>query len=342
MPEKFNEKHSNIDSNQELLKNKFENSEHEQIIIHEIDAIQQNMSRSELGDEEKIKILEAINKELVDLLSQKELNNFIPELKKRLESFKEAYNFKTIQNTIPEIKSNKTNSPPQTCKNVKNTSLSQKRGMIGYVETVMRGLSQIFSTNFLKNKKYDSDGDYSSDEIEKFDSSISNSDRKKINYDKKMTAENLIAENKDQFFNPELKSDPNYDVYEENRKLGNKMCARYISDVLGIYPPVYSATALFLSLYKKKPQENKSDNLIKNQNELQKGDVIFFTDTYDSGRPITHVGIIVDAGSPIMMKHHGTFKNGVKTVALDKYWTKHFYGALRPNYAKKEQNVLAA
>ena len=52
------------------------------------------------------------------------------------------------------------------------------------------------------------------------------------------------------------------------------------------------------------------------------GDLIFFSGTYDSGTPVSHVGIVVDpanfimvdAGDPIKYESHNT-----------SYWNSHFY-----------------
>ena len=55
--------------------------------------------------------------------------------------------------------------------------------------------------------------------------------------------------------------------------------------------------------------------------EEQPGDIIFFTGTYSSGNPVTHVGIVVEPG---VMVHAGDpIKYSSYTTS---YWQSHFYG----------------
>ena len=58
-----------------------------------------------------------------------------------------------------------------------------------------------------------------------------------------------------------------------------------------------------------------------NPGEEKPGDIIFFTGTYSSGNPVTHVGIVVQPG---MMVHAGDpIKYSSYTTS---YWNSHFYG----------------
>ncbi|PNP92560.1 hypothetical protein BMT55_08300 [Listeria newyorkensis] len=55
--------------------------------------------------------------------------------------------------------------------------------------------------------------------------------------------------------------------------------------------------------------------------EARAGDLIFFTDTYPAGRPVTHIGIYVNNGK---MLHCG---DPIQYSSIDSpYWQKHFYG----------------
>jgi len=55
--------------------------------------------------------------------------------------------------------------------------------------------------------------------------------------------------------------------------------------------------------------------------EEQPGDIIFFTGTYSSGNPVTHVGIVVEPG--IMVHAGDPIKYSSYTTS---YWQSHFYG----------------
>ena len=60
-------------------------------------------------------------------------------------------------------------------------------------------------------------------------------------------------------------------------------------------------------------------------NEAKAGDIIFFKGTYNSGSPISHVGIYVGGG---YMIHAG---NPIQYTRIDTpYWREHFYGFGRP------------
>ena len=59
--------------------------------------------------------------------------------------------------------------------------------------------------------------------------------------------------------------------------------------------------------------------------EAQPGDIIFFHSTYNSGTPISHVGIYAGNG---MMIHSG---DPIQYTSINsKYWKSHFYGFGRP------------
>lgn len=61
--------------------------------------------------------------------------------------------------------------------------------------------------------------------------------------------------------------------------------------------------------------------------EARPGDIIFFTGTYDSSQPVSHVGIYVGDG---MMIHCG---NPIQYASVNtRYWTEHFYDYGRLNY----------
>ena len=60
--------------------------------------------------------------------------------------------------------------------------------------------------------------------------------------------------------------------------------------------------------------------------DTKPGDIIFFKNTYDSGSPISHVGIYVGGG---YMIHAG---DPIQYARIDtSYWKQHFYGFGRPN-----------
>ncbi|EAD2655555.1 peptidase M23 [Listeria monocytogenes] len=57
------------------------------------------------------------------------------------------------------------------------------------------------------------------------------------------------------------------------------------------------------------------------RSEARAGDLIFFTETYPAGRPVTHIGIYVGNGK---MLHCG---DPIQYTSIDTpYWQKHFYG----------------
>lgn len=63
------------------------------------------------------------------------------------------------------------------------------------------------------------------------------------------------------------------------------------------------------------------------RSEAKPGDIIFFTGTYDSSGPVSHVGIYVGNG---MMIHAG---KPIQYASIDtRYWTEHFYAIGRLNY----------
>jgi cell wall-associated NlpC family hydrolase len=57
------------------------------------------------------------------------------------------------------------------------------------------------------------------------------------------------------------------------------------------------------------------------ESEVQPGDLIFFTGTYDAGVPVTHVGIYVGGGQMIHCGHPVQYAS-----IYSPYWQSHFYG----------------
>jgi cell wall-associated NlpC family hydrolase len=84
----------------------------------------------------------------------------------------------------------------------------------------------------------------------------------------------------------------------------------YVLDKSGVYPMSRTtAQGIFNQCAKIRPAEAKP------------GDIIFFTGTYDSGGPVSHVGIYVGDN---MMLHCAS--GGVQYARMDtQYWTEHFY-----------------
>ena len=54
---------------------------------------------------------------------------------------------------------------------------------------------------------------------------------------------------------------------------------------------------------------------------VQPGDLIFFTGTYNAGEPVTHIGIYVGNGQMIHCGHPVQY-----TSINSPYWQSHFYG----------------
>ncbi|HBB02672.1 MAG: hypothetical protein US89_C0005G0085 [Candidatus Peregrinibacteria bacterium GW2011_GWF2_38_29] len=119
----------------------------------------------------------------------------------------------------------------------------------------------------------------------------------------------------------------NPNIYRDGKILGDLMCARYVSDVLGIKPPDYSAPSLFTRVVK------GGGKIIPEVQNVKKGDLIFFRGTYgDKWNTISHVGYVVDAGNGyVTMRHNGGPVNGVqtKTIKLDSAYSKKFYAGVR-------------
>lgn len=90
----------------------------------------------------------------------------------------------------------------------------------------------------------------------------------------------------------------------------------YVLDKSGVYPMSRTtAQGIFNQTSKIRPAEAKP------------GDIIFFTGTYDSSGPVSHVGIFVGDN---MMLHCAS--GGVQYARMDtKYWTEHFYAFGRLN-----------
>lgn len=95
-------------------------------------------------------------------------------------------------------------------------------------------------------------------------------------------------------------------------------CSGYVCWVLnnsGVYPMSRTnAQGIFNQCAKIAPSEAKP------------GDIIFFTGTYDSSGPVSHVGIYVGDG---MMIHAG---KPIQYASINsRYWTEHFYAFGRLN-----------
>jgi|GEM_PF-6908444 len=119
----------------------------------------------------------------------------------------------------------------------------------------------------------------------------------------------------------------NQNIYDEGYRLGNLMCARYVSDVLGVRPPDYSASSLFARLVK------GGGKIIPEPQNLKKGDVIFFRGTYDNlWHTISHVGYITDVSDGyVVMRHNSGPRDGIRTKKMkwnDPYLRK-FYAGVR-------------
>lgn len=64
------------------------------------------------------------------------------------------------------------------------------------------------------------------------------------------------------------------------------------------------------------------------KSQLQPGDLVFFTKTYNAGRPVTHVGIYI--GNGMMINSTGSQGRGTVIQSIDTpYWRSHYYGAGR-------------
>ena len=57
------------------------------------------------------------------------------------------------------------------------------------------------------------------------------------------------------------------------------------------------------------------------ESDVQPGDLIFFTGTYNAGVPVTHIGIYVGGGQMIHCGHPVQY-----TSIYSAYWQSHFYG----------------
>ena len=57
------------------------------------------------------------------------------------------------------------------------------------------------------------------------------------------------------------------------------------------------------------------------ESDVQPGDLIFFTGTYNAGVPVTHIGIYVGGGQMIHCRHPVQY-----TSIYSSYWQSHFYG----------------
>ncbi|MBA3468229.1 MAG: SH3 domain-containing protein [Herpetosiphonaceae bacterium] len=91
---------------------------------------------------------------------------------------------------------------------------------------------------------------------------------------------------------------------------------KYLYRQIGVSLP-HSARGQYSSAY---------GTFIGSMNNLQPGDLLFFANT--AGPGITHVGIYVGSGTMINAM---TPRSGVGAVSIyDRYWSSHYYGALRP------------
>ena len=127
-----------------------------------------------------------------------------------------------------------------------------------------------------------------------------------------------------------IKTNPqaiNPNVYGEGYRLGNLMCARYVSDVLGVRPPDYSASSLFTRIVK------GGGKIIPELQNLKKGDVIFLKGTYDNKwHTISHVGYITDVGNGyVAMRHNSGPRDGIRTkrMELNDPYLQKFYAGVR-------------
>ena len=84
----------------------------------------------------------------------------------------------------------------------------------------------------------------------------------------------------------------------------------YVLDQSGVYPMSRTTAQGIFNQCAKIPRS-----------EAKPGDIIFFTGTYDSSGPVSHVGIYVGGN---MMLHCAS--GGVQYARMDtNYWTEHFY-----------------
>lgn len=92
-------------------------------------------------------------------------------------------------------------------------------------------------------------------------------------------------------------------------------CSSFVGYVMGLPRDIWNAQQEYNAA---KAQGSVFTDISK----AQKGDLIFFTGTYDAGTPVTHVGIYLGNGKMI---HTGTVGRGVEVVPVANL-QKYFYG----------------
>ena len=86
----------------------------------------------------------------------------------------------------------------------------------------------------------------------------------------------------------------------------------------------YVFKALDIDLTRSSRTQIKDGVRIRDRRDLQAGDLVFFTGTYDSGTPVSHCGIYVGGG---MMIHCGS---PISYADLSSsYWQEHLYSYAR-------------
>jgi len=95
-------------------------------------------------------------------------------------------------------------------------------------------------------------------------------------------------------------------------------------DCSGLTYLSFAANKIFLP--RKSQEQARYGRMIFNKNELQKGDLVFFTNSYNSPDYITHVGIYLGNGSFI---HTSTSRGVVVTAIRNPWWSERFVFATR-------------
>ncbi len=186
------------------------------------------------------------------------------------------------------------------------------------IEKVLE-LLELFVQYFKDDEKFFNEGDYVPEgHVEEIDMSLRPSD--------------LARELSDKYDQIVLQADADLNKYLDGQRLGTKQCSRFVCDILGVRPIVWSAQELFGRLCQEQANGHVS-NLKTDFGQLEVGDVVFFHGTYNNGRTITHAGVI-SSTQPLQMRHHATFMKGIQTVDLEgaegNYYREHFYAAVTP------------